>query len=162
MKQKRYMITAVVGAIMVVFGITALILKTTYAADTDVYAVTFDATGGTFVGSDYGQTTVVRRVLEGLTVTDQKPDNPVRSDATFLYWTLNDVRFDFNTPIDSDIVLCAEWSCEDCEVPPQEPSPDPKEENPKTSDLPIAIIMAVGLCAFGLSVFQYKLMKITN
>ena len=53
MKEKRYVITAVLGAIMVVFGITALILKNTYAAD--VYSVTFDATGGTFTGSHYGQ-----------------------------------------------------------------------------------------------------------
>ena len=30
MKEKRYVITAVLGAIMVVFGITALILKNTY------------------------------------------------------------------------------------------------------------------------------------
>ena len=103
MKEKRYVITAVLGAIMVVFGITALILKNTYAAD--VYSVTFDATGGTFTGSHYGQEKVIVRVMEGLTATDQKPEDPVRSDAEFLYWMLNNVRYDFSTPVDSDIVL---------------------------------------------------------
>ena len=157
MKEKRYVITAVLGAIMVVFGITALILKNTYAAD--VYSVTFDATGGTFTGSHYGQEKVIVRVMEGLTATDQKPEDPVRSDAEFLYWMLNNVRYDFSTPVDSDIVLCAKWSCENCEVP-DEPTPT-IPDNPKTADLPISIIMSIGLCAFGLSLFQYKLLKMT-
>lgn len=158
MKEKRYVITAVLGAIMVVFGITALILKNTYAAD--VYSVTFDATGGTFTGSHYGQEKVIVRVMEGLTATDQKPQDPVRSDAEFLYWMLNNVRYDFSTPVDSDIVLCAKWSCENCEVP-DEPTPT-IPDNPKTADLPISIIMSIGLCAFGLSLFQYKLLKMTK
>ena len=158
MKEKRYVITAVLGAIMVVFGITALILKNTYAAD--VYSVTFDATGGTFTGSHYGQEKVIVRVMEGLTVTDQKPEDPVRSDAEFLYWMLNNVRYDFSTPVDSDIVLCAKWSCANCEVP-DEPTPT-IPDNPKTADLPISIIMSIGLCAFGLSLFQYKLLKMTK
>ncbi|MCI6001959.1 MAG: InlB B-repeat-containing protein [Tenericutes bacterium] len=158
MKEKRYVITAVLGAIMVVFGITALILKNTYAAD--VYSVTFDATGGTFTGSHYGQEKVIVRVMEGLTATDQKPEDPVRSDAEFLYWMLNNVRYDFSTPVDSDIVLCAKWSCENCEVP-DEPTPT-IPDNPKTADLPISIIMSIGLCAFGLSLFQYKLLKMTK
>ena len=158
MKEKRYVITAVLGAIMVVFGITALILKNTYAAD--VYSVTFDATGGTFTGSHYGQEKVIVRVMEGLTATDQKPEDPVRSDAEFLYWMLNNVRYDFSTPVDSDIVLCAKWSCENCEVP-DEPTPT-FPDNPKTADLPISIIMSIGLCAFGLSLFQYKLLKMTK
>ncbi len=157
MKEKRYVITAVLGAIMVVFGITALVLKNTYAAD--VYSVTFDATGGTFTGSHYGQDKVIVRVMEGLTAADQKPEDPVRSDAEFLYWMLNNVRYDFSTPVDSDIVLCAKWSCENCEVP-EEPTPTP--DNPKTADLPISIIMSIGLCAFGLSLFQYKLLKMTK
>lgn len=157
MKEKRYMITAVLGAIMVIFGITALVLKNTYAAD--VYSVTFDATGGTFTGSHYGQDKVIVRVMEGLTATDQKPEDPVRSDAEFLYWMLNDVRYDFSTPVDSDIILCAKWSCEECDVP-EEPKPTP--DNPKTADLPISIIMSIGLCAFGLSLFQYKLLKMTK
>ena len=158
MKEKRYVITAVLGAIMVVFGITALILKNTYAAD--VYSVTFDATGGTFTGSHYGQEKVIVRVMEGLTATDQKPEDPVRSDAEFLYWMLNNVRYDFSTPVDSDIVLCAKWSCENCEVP-DEPTPT-IPDNPKSADLPISIIMSIGLCAFGLSLFQYKLLKMTK
>lgn len=158
MKEKRYVITAVLGAIMVVFGITALILKNTYAAN--VYSVTFDATGGTFTGSHYGQEKVIVRVMEGLTATDQKPEDPVRSDAEFLYWMLNNVRYDFSTPVDSDIVLCAKWSCENCEVP-DEPTPT-IPDNPKTADLPISIIMSIGLCAFGLSLFQYKLLKMTK
>ena len=158
MKEKRYVITAVLGAIMVVFGITALILKNTYAAD--VYSVTFDATGGTFTGSHYGQEKVIVRVMEGLTATDQKPEDPVRSDAEFLYWMLNNVRYDFSTPVDSDIVLCAKCSCENCEVP-DEPTPT-IPDNPKTADLPISIIMSIGLCAFGLSLFQYKLLKMTK
>ena len=59
-----------------------------------------------------------------------------------------------------DIVLCAKWSCENCEVP-DEPTPT-IPDNPKTADLPISIIMSIGLCAFGLSLFQYKLLKMTK
>ena len=73
---------------------------------------------------------------------------------------LNNVRYDFSTPVDSDIVLCAKWSCENCEVP-DEPTPT-IPDNPKTADLPISIIMSIGLCAFGLSLFQYKLLKMTK
>lgn len=159
MKEKRYMITAVLGAIMVVFGIAALVLKNTYAAD--VYSVTFDATGGTFTGSHYGEDKVVVRVLEGYPITSSEdvPGDPVRSDAEFLYWTLNGVQYDLSNTVDSDIILCAKWSCEECDVP-EEPKPTP--ENPKTADLPISIIMSIGLCAFGLSLFQYKLLKMTK
>lgn len=157
MKEKKYVITAVFGAIMVVFGITALILKNTYAAN--VFSVTFDATGGTFTGEHYGQTIVVKRALEGTTASSVKPEDPVRSDAEFLYWTLNEVEYDFSTPVDDDIVLCAKWSCEECT---QEEIPPENENNPKTADLPISIIMSIGLCAFGLSLFQYKLVKMTH
>lgn len=156
MKENKHYITGLIGAIMMIFGLTVFIVKSTYAAD--VYAVVFDATGGTFVGSDYGETKVSRSVLEGNTVQSQVPENPVRSDAEFLYWTLNDVRFDLSTPIDSSITLCAYWSCTDCETPPVTPPVTPPS-NPKTSDMPIAIIMAAGMCALGLAIFQHKLLK---
>lgn len=160
MKEKRYMITAVLGAIMVVFGITSLVLKTAYAAPDNVYAVTFDPVDGTFTGSHYGYDKVIVRVTEGNPISSSDiPEDPVRSDAEFLYWMLNDVRYDFSTPIDDNIVLCAKWSCEECDVP-EEPKPTP--DNPKTADLPISIIMSIGLCALGLSLFQYKLIKMTK
>jgi len=163
-KENKFLISGVIGAIMMVFGLTVFILKATYAAD--VYSVVFDATGGTFVGSDYGQTKVSRSVLEGNTVQSQIPENPVRSDATFLYWTLDDVQFDFSTPITNSITLCAKWECEDCDVPEPTPEPtppkEPEPENPKTGDLPIAIIMSIGICALGFSIFQYKLKKVAE
>ena len=63
------------------------------------YTVKFDSNGGSNVA---GQT-----VVKGNKVT--KPANPTRSGYTFIGWTLNGDSYDFNTPVNGDITLQANW-----------------------------------------------------
>lgn len=63
------------------------------------YTVTFDANGGTAVAK--------QTIEEGKTVTE--PKVPERSKYTFKGWYLNGEKFDFSTPIKSNITLKAEW-----------------------------------------------------
>ncbi|MBS7401083.1 MAG: InlB B-repeat-containing protein [Eubacteriales bacterium] len=66
------------------------------------YTVHFDSCGGSAVNDE--------TVSAGGTVT--KPKNPTFDGSEFLYWYVgsDDSRaFDFNTPINSDIMLYAKW-----------------------------------------------------
>ncbi len=70
-----------------------------------VCTITFDSDGGTVINA--------KTVDKGQKVS--KPKNPVKDsteylDFEFLYWTLNDVEFDFNTPITEDITLVAKYA----------------------------------------------------
>ena len=49
----------------------------------------------------------------------QKPDDPVKGNFVFAYWTLNGKEFNFNSPVTSDMTLVAEWI-------PEEVSPEIK------------------------------------
>lgn len=67
--------------------------------------VTFDSNGGTPVQA--------KTVNNGEKV--EKPIDPIKEstqylDYEFLYWTLNGVEFDFNTPITEDITLVAKYA----------------------------------------------------
>ena len=66
------------------------------------FTVTFNSDGGTVVESV--------TILEGNTVT--KPSDPTKNGYQFAGWYLNNVKFDFNTVITSDIELKAKWSTE--------------------------------------------------
>ena len=46
-------------------------------------------------------------VEEGKLVS--KPNDPVKVGNTFLYWTLNNLEFDFNNPITTDLTLVTKW-----------------------------------------------------
>ena len=63
------------------------------------YIVAFDSNYGSFVEP--------LDVKEGELVT--KPIDPIKENFRFLYWTLNNVEYDFNTPVTSNITLVAEW-----------------------------------------------------
>ena len=64
------------------------------------YAVTFDTDGGT--------STPKEEVTEGSTVT--KPEDPTKEHYTFDGWYLNDVKYDFSTPVKANITLVAKQS----------------------------------------------------
>ena len=66
-----------------------------------MYTVTFDLN---YTGAPAA---VVKKVEAGETV-DKQPD-PVRDLYKFLGWFLDDEEFDFDSPIDDDITLIAEW-----------------------------------------------------
>ena len=63
------------------------------------YTVTFNSNNGTAVSS--------QTVTEGSKVT--KPANPTRNGYTFAGWTLNGNAYDFNSPVNSNITLVANW-----------------------------------------------------
>lgn len=63
------------------------------------YVVSFDSRGGSAVKA------VI--VLSGSKVT--KPSDPSREGYSFAGWYLEDDPYDFNTPVNEDITLCACW-----------------------------------------------------
>lgn len=63
------------------------------------YTVSFDSNGGSSVAS--------QTIVKGNKVT--KPADPTRSGYTFAGWTLNGNSYDFNTPVNGDITLKANW-----------------------------------------------------
>lgn len=64
------------------------------------YIISFDTNGGSTIND--------KVVEEGSKVT--QPFDPKLENANFLGWYLNDVLFDFNTEITSNITLVAKWS----------------------------------------------------
>jgi len=63
------------------------------------YTVTFDSNGGTAVSS--------QTVTKGKTAS--KPTDPTKEGYTFVEWTLNGAKYDFNTKVNSNITLVASW-----------------------------------------------------
>ncbi len=82
--------------------------STNYTSDFDIviydpsatYTVSFNVNGGNEV---YQQQTVTY----GNTATN--PGNPTKDGYSFIEWQLNNIAFDFNTPITENIVLTAKW-----------------------------------------------------
>ena len=102
---------------------------TLYAGwDIVLHTVSFDLNGGTGNVSDL-------RIAEGKTAT--APEDPVKDGFDFDGWYLGDERFDFSSPIASDITLTAHW---------KEKAEAPVEDDKKDSDgiLPI-IILVIGI-----------------
>ena len=102
---------------------------TLYAGwDIVLHTVSFDLNGGTGNVSDL-------RIAEGKTAT--APEDPVKDGFDFDGWYLGDERFDFSSPIASDITLKAHW---------KEKAEAPAEDEKKDSDgiLPI-IILVIGV-----------------
>ncbi len=63
------------------------------------YIITFDANGGSSIES--------QTVVEGKNAS--QVSEPTREGYNFLYWTLNNKEYDFNTPVTKDITLVAKW-----------------------------------------------------
>ena len=66
---------------------------------TEKYTVTFNSNGGSSVAS--------QQVTSGSYVS--KPTNPSKTGHTFVEWQLNGQKFNFSTPITSNITLTAIW-----------------------------------------------------
>ncbi len=67
---------------------------------TAVYTVTFDSNGGTAVAD--------QQVRDGETATE--PTAPTNGENAFLGWYLNGRKYDFSTPVTSNITLVAVWN----------------------------------------------------
>lgn len=103
------------------------------------YTVSFDFDGGIGNVSDL-------RIAEGKTAT--APENPTKEGFEFDGWYNGDVKFDFATPITSDLTLKAHWK-EASE--PSEPSEDDKNDD-NGSDLWKIFVVVAGLCIFAMLV----------
>lgn len=68
------------------------------------YTVTFDANGGVLAADTEGE------VLVGHGNTVARPADPVRENYEFVGWTVNDVAYDFDSVITSDITIKAQWT----------------------------------------------------
>ena len=74
-------------------------VMTLYAVWGEGYTVTFDSDGGSHVQSQ----TVIKNTKA------EKPADPTKEHNKFLGWYLDDVLFDFDKPITSNITLKAKW-----------------------------------------------------
>ena len=74
-------------------------IEETKPAEEVKYTVKFDSNGGSNVAN--------QTIVKGNKVT--KPADPTRSGYTFVGWTLNGSSYDFNTPVNGDITLKANW-----------------------------------------------------
>ena len=63
------------------------------------YTVNFDSNGGSSVAS--------QTIVKGNKVI--KPTNPVKEGYKFINWQLNGIDYDFNTPINDNMILKANW-----------------------------------------------------
>ena len=100
------------------------------------YTVHFEYDGGVGTGSDL-------RIAEGNTAT--APENPTKEGFEFDGWYNGDVKFDFATPITSDLTLKAHWK------EASEPSEDDKNED-DGSDLWKIFAVVAALCIFAMLV----------
>lgn len=69
------------------------------AVEQSRYTVTFDTKGGSSVNA--------MLINEGDYI--KKPADPTKDKHTFLYWTLNELEYDFNKEVTSNLYLKAEW-----------------------------------------------------
>lgn len=76
-----------------------IINKLTKQEETKTYIVKFETDGGSIVNSQI--------VKENELVS--KPDNPSKDGYTFKEWQLNEIVYDFNNPVTSEITLQAIW-----------------------------------------------------
>ena len=103
------------------------------------YTVHFEYDGGVGTGSDL-------RIAEGNTAT--APENPTKEGFEFDGWYFGKLKFDFATPITSDITLTAHWK-ESSE--PSAPSEDDKNDD-NGSDLWKIFAVVAALCIFAMLV----------
>ena len=68
-------------------------------SESPFYSVIFNSNGGSRVNS--------QSIMSGKTVA--KPDAPSKNNYEFIGWYLNDIEYDFNTPVEGNMSLTAKW-----------------------------------------------------
>ncbi len=91
-KELMIIIGAVAALIVIVVLVINLFMFPTYD-------VIFDSKGGTGIA--------VQNIKKGELV--QKPNDPVLEGYNFIGWYIDDVIYDFNDPVNGDIVLEGKW-----------------------------------------------------
>ena len=110
---------------------------TLYAGWSETFhTVHFDYDGGVGSASDL-------RIADGKTAT--APENPIKEGFDFDGWYLGDEKYDFSTPITSDITLTAHWKVT------SEPIQDDEEDEPNlwTIFAIIAVLCIIALFVTG-------------
>lgn len=116
---------------------------TLYAGWSGVFhTVSFDYDGGTGSASDL-------RIADGGIAT--APADPVKEGFDFDGWYLGDERFDFSSPVTSDIALKAHW---------KEASQPVQDEDKEESDTWMVFAVIAALCIFLLIVTGYHIVGI--
>jgi Listeria/Bacterioides repeat len=95
--EDKTLFAEIIGAI-VVLGLIIMLLA--HSCSMKKYTVTFDSMGGTTVTS--------QKIIDSYKA--KKPTNPTKVGYTFEGWYYNDVIFNFDTKITSNIKLEAKWS----------------------------------------------------
>lgn len=96
---KKSLFLVVLAVLVAVFAVSCD--GESAAAEPKKFTVKFDLNGGTSAAIDE------QTIVEGEKA--KEPADPTWADHKFNGWTLDEVAFDFNTPITKDITLVASW-----------------------------------------------------
>lgn len=96
---KRNVIIILIINTIVLIALTCVIITNSIMLNKKICTIQFDVDGGSFISS---------QEVECNTETT-KPANPEKKGFKFVEWYHNNKIFDFNTKIDSDIILKAKW-----------------------------------------------------
>ncbi len=97
---KKKILIIVCLVVCIVVALVVFLLPKDKNIDIVSYTITFNTNGGSIVNN--------QNVLEGEKIT--KPSDPTKEGYTFDYWTYQDVEFDFNTSVKSNMTLTAKWT----------------------------------------------------
>lgn len=94
-------ITGVILLIIIVVVVTILFSKSKLN-NSQYFNIQFNTNGGTYIDEI--------QVKGGNKIG--MPDNPIKDGFRFIEWQVNEEKFDFNTPISSDMIITAVWEKE--------------------------------------------------
>lgn len=103
LKTRICLLLVAVSLIVIFFYGAIHILKNTSYTSKNIYVVQYESSGGTIVGNE--------QVKDGNKII--VPENPSKNGFTFIGWYLGDKKYDFDSKIDSDIILTAKWEKEE-------------------------------------------------
>jgi len=93
--------------------------------DEDSVTVIFDSNGGSSIAT--------KTVKKGEKISN--PGNPTRTGYTFNGWYLNNKKFDFNTSIDTNITLKANWTKNQTSQSTPKPNQNQQPTTPSTPEV---------------------------
>ena len=95
-KEKKVLVAEIVGIVSISICVLVLVLN---IQTVEKYTVSFNSVGGTHITSE--------RVLANKKVG--KPTNPVKEGYIFMGWYNDNVEFDFNESVTTNMDLEAKW-----------------------------------------------------
>ncbi len=95
----KKILISIILIILSIIIITIGVIISVFTSSEEFYKVTFNTLGGTEIKE--------QNVIKGNLV--KRPSDPLKDGYIFLEWQYNGTTFDFNTIIQSDIILKAKW-----------------------------------------------------